>query len=113
MGSSSMRVPTYRNFGTFQIPVDSLQETSGGGTMVILKSNLYDSSPSTTHQRQHDEVYETPRCRSPDPYPDCHDGLAASRRLGENDSNRTVLSDLADISLSTAFCGEPAFGNAV
>src|SRR5438128_1405304 len=94
------------NFGTVQIPVDSLQETSGGGTMVILKSNLYDSSPFTTNQRQHDEVYETPRFRSPDPYPDCHDGLAASRRLWENDSNRTVLSDLADISLSTAFCGD-------
>ena len=43
--------------GTFQIPADSFNETSGGGTMVILKSNLDDSSPSTTNQRLHDEVY--------------------------------------------------------
>jgi hypothetical protein len=26
----------YRNFGTFQIPVDSFPETSGGGRIVIL-----------------------------------------------------------------------------
>jgi hypothetical protein len=46
--------------GTFQIPVDSFNETSGGGRMVIATSNRYDSSPSTTNQRQNDEVYETP-----------------------------------------------------
>src|SRR5262249_37442630 len=77
----------------FQIPVGSFNETSGG-TMVILKSNLYDSSPSTTNQRLHDKVYETPSLRSPDPYPDGHDGLVASRRLRENDANRIILSDL-------------------
>src|SRR5438132_12640060 len=47
-------------FGTFQIPVDSFNETSGGGRMVIATSNRYDSSTSTTNQRQNDEVYETP-----------------------------------------------------
>ncbi len=99
--------------GTFQIPVDSFQETSGGGTMVILKSNLYDSSPSTTNQRPHDEVYETPRVRSTDPYPDCHDGVAASRRLRKNDTNSPVLSDIADLSLSTTFDGTLAIGDAV
>jgi len=46
--------------GTFQIPVDSFNETSGGGRIVIATSNRYDSSPSTTNQRQNDEVYETP-----------------------------------------------------
>jgi len=46
--------------GTFQIPVDSFNETSGGGRMVIATSNRYDSSTSTTNQRQNDEVYETP-----------------------------------------------------
>src|SRR6266481_6294026 len=97
--------------GTFQIPVDNFNETSGGGTMVILKSNLYDSSPSTTNQRPHDEVYETPRFRAPDPYPDCHDGLAASRRLRANDEHRKILSDIPDLSLSTTFYGQPAVGN--
>jgi hypothetical protein len=45
----------------FEIPVDSFQETSGGGRMVIRKSNLDDSSTSTTNQRQYDEVYQMPR----------------------------------------------------
>ena len=49
-----------KKFGTFQIPVDSFNETSGGGRMVIATSNRYDSSTSTTNQRQNDEVYETP-----------------------------------------------------
>src|SRR5712691_9960411 len=80
-----------RNFGTFQIPVDSSQETSGGSRMLIRISNLYDSSTSPTNQRQHNEVYQTPGCRSPDPYRDGQTGLAASRRLRENDANRTVL----------------------
>jgi hypothetical protein len=49
-----------KKVGTVQIPVDSFNETSGGGRMVIATSNRYDSSTSTTNQRQNDEVYETP-----------------------------------------------------
>src|SRR5712691_2349131 len=106
----SLRSGTYRNCGTFQIPVDRFQETSNGSRMLIPISYLYDSSTSPTNQRQHDEVYQTPRFSSPDPYRDCHTGLAASRRLRENDSNRTVLSDIANLSLSTAFDGALAVG---
>jgi hypothetical protein len=46
-------------FGTFQIPVDSFNETPGGGRMVIETSNRADSSLSTTNQRPHDEISET------------------------------------------------------
>src|SRR5215831_5509114 len=62
----------------FQIPVDSFNATPGGGRVVIATSNRDDSSPSTTNQRQHDEVYETPRFRCTDPYPYCHAGVAVS-----------------------------------
>ena len=89
----------------FQLTVS--EETSGGGRMVILNTNPEDSSPSTTNQRPHDEVYQTPRFRSPDPYPDRHARVAASRCLRENDGNRPVLSDIPDLSLSTAFDGTP------
>src|SRR5574341_2681765 len=82
--------------GTFQIPVDSFNETPGGGRMVIATSNRDDSSPSTTNQRQDDEVYATPRFRCTDPYPYCHAGVVVSRVLWENDANRTVLSDIQD-----------------
>ena len=61
------QLPAYRSllqnvqmfFGTFQIPVDSFNETPGGGRMVIKTSNRADSSPSTTNQRPNDEIYET------------------------------------------------------
>lgn len=76
-------------------------------------TNPEDSSPSTTNQRPHDEVYQTRRLRSPDPYRDCQTGVAASRRLRENDTNRPVLSDIADLALSTTFDGTLAIGNAV
>jgi hypothetical protein len=49
----------YKKLGTFQIPVDSFNETPGGGRMVIETSNRADSSPSTTNQRPNDEIYET------------------------------------------------------
>ena len=102
-----------RKFGTFQIPVDSFNETPGGGRMGIATANRDDSSPSTTPQRQHDAVYETPRLRCPDPYPYGHAGVAVSRILWENDANRTVLPDLQALPLSTAFPSEPPVGNAV
>src|SRR2546426_8523224 len=62
-----------------------------------------DSSTSTTNQRQHNEVYETPRFSPPDPYRYRHARLAASRRLRENDCERNILSHIQDLSLSTAF----------
>src|SRR5215831_18219233 len=99
--------------GTFQIPVDSSQETSGGSRMLIRISNRDDASTSTTNQRQHDEVYQTGRFRSPDPYPYRHARVAASRCLWENDGNRTIVSDIPDLSLPTPFYGKPAIGNAV
>src|SRR5712691_3874241 len=102
-----------RKQGTFQIPVDSFNETSGGGRMLTSSSNLYDSSPSTTNQRPHDEVYETPRFRSPDPYLYRYARLAASRCLRENDAHRTILSDIQNLSLSTTFDGKPTVRNAV
>src|SRR4051794_14391971 len=54
--------------GTFQSAVDGFQETSGGSRMLIQKPNLCDASRSSTTQRQHDEVHQTPRFRAPDPY---------------------------------------------
>jgi hypothetical protein len=100
-------------FDTFQIPVDSFQKASGDSRMWIRKQNLYDSSTSPTNQRQHDEVYQTPRFKSPDPHPYRHARLAASRCLRENDANRPGVSDIADLSLSTSFDGKPPVGNAV
>src|SRR6267143_1688423 len=99
--------------GTFRIPVDSFQETSGGSRMLIRISNLYDSSTSTTNQRQRNEVYQTPRFRAPDAYPYRHARVAASRCLRQNDGNRKSLSNIQDLPLPTAFDGEPAVGNAV
>src|SRR6266446_2109244 len=103
----------YRNNGTFQIPVDSSQETSGGSRMLNRKPHCYDSSTSPTNQRQHDEVYQTPRFRSPHAYRDCQTGLVVPRRLRENDANRPLLSDLQDLPLSTHFSGQPTVGDAV
>src|SRR6516225_4795139 len=54
--------------GSFQISVDSFSESPGSGRMAIILLNRHDSSPSTTHQRLHDEVYQTPRFRSAHPY---------------------------------------------
>ena len=99
--------------GTFQIPVDSSQETSGGSRMLMRISHLDDSSTSPTNQRQHNAVYQTPGLRSPDPARDGQTGWAASRRLRENDANRPVLADSAALSLSTALAGALAVGNAV
>src|SRR2546421_5452784 len=99
--------------GTFQIPVDSFNETPGGGRMVIATSNRDDSSPSPPNQRQPDAVYQTPRFRSPHPYLYRHARVAASRCLRENDGNRQMLSDIPDLSLSTPFYGQPAVGNTV
>src|SRR5215813_8045648 len=70
-------------FGTFQIPVDSFNETPGGGSMVIATSNRNDSSPSPTNQRQHEAVYQTPRFRSPHPYSYRHARVAASSVYGK------------------------------
>src|SRR5437870_11390626 len=85
------------HFGTFRIPVDSFQETSGGSRMLIRISNLYDSSTSTTNQRQRNEVYQTPRFRAPDAYPYRHARVAASRCLRQNDGNRKSLSNIQDL----------------
>ena len=81
--------------------------------MLIQISNLYDASTSTTTQRQRNEVYQTPRFSSPDPYRDCQTGVAVSRHLRKNDSDRPVFSDSTDLSLSTAFDGELTIGNTV
>jgi hypothetical protein len=97
--------------GTFQMPVDSFQKASGGSRMLIRITNRYDSSASPTTQRQHDEVYQTPRFRSPDPYPYRHACVAQSRRLRQNDANRPGVSDIADLSLSTPVDGTPPVGN--
>src|SRR5713101_1692007 len=79
----------------------------------IYITNPEDSSPSTTNQRPHDEVYETPRFSPPDAYRYCHARVAASRCLRENDGNCTMLSDIPDLSLSTPVSGKPAVGNTV
>src|SRR2546428_14106157 len=100
-------------FGTFRIPVDSFQETSGGSRMLIRISNRYDSSTSTTNQRQRNEVYQTPQLTAPDAYPYRHARVAASRCLLQNDVNRKSLSNIQDLPLPTAFDGEPAVGNVV
>src|SRR5262245_31996421 len=84
--------------GISQIPVDSFIETSGGGTMVSQASNRYDLSPAP--QRSPNEVYQTPRFRSPDPDRNCHDRLALSRRLRQDNAHRTGVSHLQDLSLS-------------
>src|SRR5262249_29483491 len=102
-----------RKPGTFQIPVDNFQETSGGSRMLIRKQNRYDSSTSPPNQRQHDEVYQTPGLRSPDPYRYRQTRLAVSRCLRENDANRTGLPDIADLSLSTPCDGKHPVGNAL
>jgi hypothetical protein len=80
-----------RKSGTFQMPVDSSQETSGGSRMLMRKPNRDDSSTSTTNQRDPDEVYQTPRLRSPHPYRDCQTGVAVSRHLWENDAHRPAI----------------------
>ena len=103
----------YRKFGTVQIPVDSFTQTSGGDTMMIELSNPEDSSPPTTDQRQNSDMRETTRLRCSDPYPYGPVGLAPSRRLWENDANRTVLSHLQDLPLSTAVGCHAAFGSAL
>jgi hypothetical protein len=99
--------------GTFQIPVDSFQETFGGSRMLIRIQNRYDSSTSPTNQRSHDEVYQTPRFSSPHPYRDCQTGLAVSGRVRKNDANRPLLSDIQDLPLSTHVHGHPPVGDSV
>src|SRR4030095_6029096 len=85
--------------GTFQIPVDSFEATSGDARMVICIVNPEDSSPSSTNQRPYDEVYQTPRFRSPDPYPYRHARLVVSRGLRENDTTSPLLSDIHHLPL--------------
>src|SRR5262249_42964389 len=103
----------HKKFGTFQIPVDSFEETSGDARMVICIVNPEDSSPSSTNQRPCDEVYQTPRFRSPDPYPYRHARVAASRCLRENDAHRQLLSDIPHLSLPTAVGCQPPVGSAL
>src|SRR5215510_10663403 len=81
--------------------------------MVICIVNPEDSSPSSTNQRPYDEVYQTPRFSSPDPYPYCHARLAASRCLRANDTNRQLLSDIPHLSLPTAVGCQPPVGSAL
>src|SRR5215813_14709908 len=103
----------YRLNGTFQIPVDSFEETSGDARMVICIVNPEDSSPSSTNQRPCDAVYQTPRFSSPDPYPYRHARVAASRCLRENDAHRQLLSDIPHLSLPTAVGCQPPVGSAL
>ena len=83
-----------KNEGIVQIPVDNFNQTSGGGTMMSETAHPDDSSPPTTDQRQNNAMRETTRLRCSNPYAYGHAGVAPSRRLRENDANRTVLSHL-------------------
>jgi len=60
--------PQHNMAGRFHIPVDRVIAAFGGGRMVIIRLNRYDSPPSPTHQRRYDEVDQTPRVRSANPY---------------------------------------------
>jgi hypothetical protein len=90
--------------GTVQIPVDSFHATSGGRKMVITHE-IHWIDHHRAPQRQHYEVYQTPRCHSSTSYPHCHAGLAQSRRLRQNDADRPGLSPFQDLALSTPFGG--------
>ena len=90
-------------------PIDSAKDKDLG--LPMGSGMVDDSSPSTTNQRPHDAVYQTPRLRCPDPYPYGHAGVAASRHLRENDAHRAVLSHLQDLSFSTAFGCQPPVGS--
>ncbi|MEE8301776.1 MAG: hypothetical protein V3S24_04990, partial [Candidatus Tectomicrobia bacterium] len=72
---------TNKVFGIFHIPVDSFIDAFGGGRMAIIRMNRHDSSPPTTHQRRYDEVYQTSRFRSSNPYRNCQRRLDQSRHL--------------------------------
>src|SRR5262249_24908318 len=72
------------NSGMFHIPVDSFIDAFGGGSMAIIRWNRHDSSPSTTNQRRYDEVYQTSRLRSSNPYRNCETRLDQSRHLRQD-----------------------------
>src|SRR5882724_9018110 len=90
----------YWKWGSFQISVDSFRESPGSGRMAIILLNRHDSSPSTTHQRLHDEVYQTPRFRSAHPYRNCETRLDPSRYLRPDDPDCSRLSHLQNLPLS-------------
>src|SRR4029434_8238983 len=84
--------PTSRTFpplfGMFHSPVDSFIDAFGGDRMAIIRLNHHDSSPYTTDQRRYDEVYQTSRFRSSNPYRNCQRRLAPSRHLRPDDPDR-------------------------
>jgi hypothetical protein len=99
--------------GTFQISVDSVSSTPGGGRMALCRAHHYDASPSPTTQRPHDAVDQTPRLRAPHADRDRQTRLAVSRHLRNNDAKRPGLSESAHLALATAAGCPPPVGNAL
>src|SRR6266446_7656026 len=95
---------------SFQISVDSFRESPGSGRMAILLLNRHDSSPSTTHQRLHDEVYQTPRFRSAHPYRNGETRLDPSRYLRPDDPDCSRLSHLPNLSFSASLGRQAPLG---
>src|SRR5207253_2748522 len=81
--------------------------------MAITTLNRHDSSPSTTHQRPYDEVYQTPRLNAAHPYRHCQSRLAPSRHLGQDDTNCSGLSHLQHLTLSADVGCQPPMDHAV
>src|SRR6266446_3667684 len=68
--------------------------------IISIRLNHHDSSPSTTDQRRYDEVYQTSRLRSSNPYRNCQRRLAPSRHLRQDDPDCSSVSHLQNLSLS-------------
>ena len=96
--------------GMFHSPVDSFIDAFGGDRMAIIRLNHHDSSPSTTDQRRYDEVYQTSRLRSSNPYRNCQRRLAPSRHLRQDDPDCSSVSHLQNLSLSALLGCQTALG---
>src|SRR6266436_1272626 len=73
--------------------------------MAITTLNRHDSSPSMTHQRPYDEVYQTPSFNASHPYRHGQARLAQSRHLRQNDTDCAGLSHLQHLSFSADLGG--------
>src|SRR6266446_9798498 len=96
--------------GMFHSPVDSFIDAFGGDRMAIIRLNHHDSSPSTTDQRRYDEVYQTSRLRSSNPYRHCQRRLAPSRHLRQDDPDCSSVSHLQNLSLSALLGCQTSLG---
>src|SRR6266446_7595487 len=99
--------------GMFHSPVDSFIDAFGGDRMAIIRLNHHDSSPSTTDQRRYDEVYQTSRFRSANPYRNCQRRLDPSRPLRQDDPDCSGLSHFQNLSLSALLGCQAPFGRSL